>query len=168
MFDIGFWEVVLVIVIGLIVLGPERLPTAARTLGRWVGWARRSAQNLRDEVEDSLDAGDLREDFKSFRHEVDAFRSEVDSARGEIVRGGRQLRAEVEGDDTTQRAPRESRTNTGPGDADWDQHGEMDGGRRLRVETGDDSPAVDAVGENTAERDGGDAPLAAADTESHE
>ena len=35
MFDIGFWELTVIAVIGLIVLGPERLPVVARTLGTW-------------------------------------------------------------------------------------------------------------------------------------
>ena len=41
MFDIGFTEIVLVAVVALIVIGPERLPAVARTLGFWVGKVRR-------------------------------------------------------------------------------------------------------------------------------
>ena len=37
MFDIGFWELSLIAVIALLILGPERLPRAARELGLWVG-----------------------------------------------------------------------------------------------------------------------------------
>ena len=40
MFDIGFLEIVIIAAIALIVLGPERLPRAARTAGMWVGRAR--------------------------------------------------------------------------------------------------------------------------------
>ena len=51
MFDIGFWELLLIFSIALIVLGPERLPTAARTVGRWTGRARAFVRNLTTELE---------------------------------------------------------------------------------------------------------------------
>ena len=51
MFDIGFWELLLILSIALIVLGPERLPTAARTVGRWTGRARAFVRNLTTELE---------------------------------------------------------------------------------------------------------------------
>lgn len=51
MFDIGFWELLLIFSIALIVLGPERLPAAARTVGRWTGRARAFARNLTTELE---------------------------------------------------------------------------------------------------------------------
>ena len=51
MFDIGFTELMLLAVIGMVVIGPERLPGVARTLGRTVGKARRFMQNqLEQEV----------------------------------------------------------------------------------------------------------------------
>ena len=36
MFDIGFWELLLIAIIGLVVLGPERLPVAIRTVRNWI------------------------------------------------------------------------------------------------------------------------------------
>ena len=47
MFDMGFWEVVLIFVILLIVVGPERLPKLARTVGLWVGKARTMVSSVR-------------------------------------------------------------------------------------------------------------------------
>ncbi|WP_250655267.1 Sec-independent protein translocase protein TatB [Alkalimarinus coralli] len=61
MFDIGFLELVLIAVLALLVLGPERLPHAARTAGRWVGKAKRMASNLTEEVDRQLKAEELRE-----------------------------------------------------------------------------------------------------------
>lgn len=46
MFDIGFAELILLAGLGLIVLGPQRLPRAAAQLGRWVGQARRMSRTL--------------------------------------------------------------------------------------------------------------------------
>lgn len=54
MFDIGFWEIVLIAGIALLVLGPERLPRAATTVGRWVGQARRLARGLQTQIREEL------------------------------------------------------------------------------------------------------------------
>ena len=51
MFDIGFWELILIFALGLMILGPERLPRVARTAGQWVAQARRLATNLQRELE---------------------------------------------------------------------------------------------------------------------
>ncbi|UZE96759.1 Sec-independent protein translocase protein TatB [Alkalimarinus alittae] len=64
MFDIGFLELVLIAVLALLVLGPERLPHAARTAGKWVGKAKRMASNLTEEVDRQLKAEELRERIK--------------------------------------------------------------------------------------------------------
>lgn len=60
MFDIGFWEVVLIGMLALIVIGPERLPGVARTLGHWVGRARRYVEGVKSEVEKELDTTELK------------------------------------------------------------------------------------------------------------
>lgn len=60
MFDIGFMEVVVIGVVALIVLGPERLPIAARTLGKFLGKARASWENLRSEVEREIEIEKLK------------------------------------------------------------------------------------------------------------
>ncbi len=54
MFDIGFAELLIVAVVALIVLGPERLPTALRTLGLWLGRIRRSVGNIQREISEEL------------------------------------------------------------------------------------------------------------------
>jgi len=61
MFDLGFWEISLIIVIGLLVLGPERLPRAARTFGLWVGKARRTLAEVKRDIDRELDAAELKE-----------------------------------------------------------------------------------------------------------
>jgi sec-independent protein translocase protein TatB len=64
MFDIGFLELVLVGIVALLVLGPERLPTAARTAGKWVGKARRMVSQVSQEIDRELKADELREKLK--------------------------------------------------------------------------------------------------------
>lgn len=55
MFDVGFWELVLVFGMGLMILGPERLPKVAAQVGRWVNRARRTASQLRRQLEAEID-----------------------------------------------------------------------------------------------------------------
>ncbi|MFZ5935193.1 Sec-independent protein translocase protein TatB [Pseudomonas sp. HS6-2] len=59
MFEIGFSELLLVGIVALLVLGPERLPVAARTLGRGLGQARRAMNGLRAQMEREIDMPNL-------------------------------------------------------------------------------------------------------------
>lgn len=58
MFDVGFAELVLLFMLGLIVLGPEKLPRIAAQIGRWVGRARRTATQLRYQLEREINLDD--------------------------------------------------------------------------------------------------------------
>jgi sec-independent protein translocase protein TatB len=60
MFEVGFSELIVIAVIALIVLGPERLPKAARMAGGFLGKARRSFESLKMEVERELEADELK------------------------------------------------------------------------------------------------------------
>ncbi len=64
MFDIGFLELVIIAVLALLILGPERLPKAAQTVGRWVGKARRMASTFSEEIDRQLEIDALREQLK--------------------------------------------------------------------------------------------------------
>lgn len=59
MFDIGPGELLLVAIIGLLVLGPQRLPKVAAELGKWVGRARRTATQLRRQLEREIELSEL-------------------------------------------------------------------------------------------------------------
>lgn len=54
MSGVGFWELVLVFLIGLLVLGPERLPRVAHQLGTWLGQARRMTRMMKRQLEEEL------------------------------------------------------------------------------------------------------------------
>lgn len=58
MFDIGFWELGLIAVVGLLVIGPERLPDVARTIGKWVGSARRLINSVQAEINTEVNKAD--------------------------------------------------------------------------------------------------------------
>jgi sec-independent protein translocase protein TatB len=60
MFGISFGELLLIGLIALLVLGPERLPGAARTAGLWIGRLKRSFNAIKMEVEREIGADDIR------------------------------------------------------------------------------------------------------------
>lgn len=60
MFDVGFSELLLVALVALLVLGPERLPGAARTAGLWVGRLKRGLAAMKAEVEREIGADEIR------------------------------------------------------------------------------------------------------------
>ncbi|EGV30963.1 Sec-independent protein translocase protein tatB-like protein [Thiorhodococcus drewsii AZ1] len=60
MFDIGFTELLLIGVVALVVLGPERLPKVARVAGMWVGKARRTLTSVKQEIDRELKAEELK------------------------------------------------------------------------------------------------------------
>src|SRR5690554_8134748 len=64
MFDIGFIELLICGIIALLVLGPERLPGAARAAGRWIGGARRMVGQITSELDRELKAEEMRTGLK--------------------------------------------------------------------------------------------------------
>ncbi len=60
MFDIGFLELAIIAVVGLIVIGPERLPEVARTVGTWVGRFRRFVTSVKSDIDRELRQEELR------------------------------------------------------------------------------------------------------------
>ena len=60
MFDIGFLELAIIAVVGLIVIGPERLPEVARTVGTWVGRFRRFVTSVKSDIDRELRQDELR------------------------------------------------------------------------------------------------------------
>ena len=85
MFDVGFTEILLLSLVGLMVLGPERLPRVARTLGGMARKARSSWLSLKRSIEAEMRAEELKEPLKHFENEikgtVDDLKSGVDSIK---------------------------------------------------------------------------------------
>ncbi len=71
MFDASFLEIVLILLVALIVIGPERLPRVARTIGLWVGRARAMFNTMRDEVEREIQIDELRKAERDLKEDLD-------------------------------------------------------------------------------------------------
>lgn len=88
MFDLGFSELLLVAVVALIVLGPERLPKAARFAGLWVRRARSQWDSVKSELERELAADELKRNVQESRDVMrelgDSMRNTGDEARREF------------------------------------------------------------------------------------
>ena len=83
MFDIGFSELLVIAVVALIVLGPERLPKAARFAGLWVRRARAQWYSVKDELERELASEELKRNLKDAQDALRDTEQRIrDSARG--------------------------------------------------------------------------------------
>jgi sec-independent protein translocase protein TatB len=60
MFDVGFWELAVIMVVALLVIGPERLPRVARTVGLWLGRARSAFNSVKSDIDRELRAEELK------------------------------------------------------------------------------------------------------------
>lgn len=99
MFDIGFSELLLVAVISLLVLGPERLPGAVRTASTWLRSIRRSFNEVRDELEREINTAELERDLDDYNksilkqisdtgaelnHDIEAARSNLQDLQADV------------------------------------------------------------------------------------
>ena len=77
MFDIGFWELCLVGLVALLVIGPERLPKAARIAGFWVGKARHTIAAVKIEINHELQAEEMRQILKEQQDDLQTMMDET-------------------------------------------------------------------------------------------
>lgn len=90
MFDIGFSELLVCFLVALVVLGPERLPKLARTLGRWSGQAKVYLRNLTSELDREARLMELKQQVedaqKLIRSEAESMRSSVQQTVDNITK----------------------------------------------------------------------------------
>ena len=72
MFDVGFFELCIIGVVALLVIGPDKLPKAARTAGLWVGRAKRMVARVKSDIDAEIRQDELKE-LQEFREAKDAF-----------------------------------------------------------------------------------------------
>ncbi len=79
MFDIGFAELMIIGIVGLLVIGPDRLPETLRTGALWMGRARRTYSKFRRELEEEIGADDIRRELHN-----EAILEELKGARDQL------------------------------------------------------------------------------------
>ncbi|CAM3957261.1 Sec-independent protein translocase protein TatB [Vibrio aerogenes CECT 7868] len=84
MFDIGFWELVLIFVVALVVLGPERMPSAIRSVGRFVRTARQMANSVKDELNRELELNQIQKDLQDAEQTIRKKASEFESSVNQV------------------------------------------------------------------------------------
>ena len=80
MFDIGFIEILLIAVVALLVLGPDKLPGAIRTTGLWIGRLKRSFNNVRSEIEREIGADEIRRQLRN-----EAIMDKIKNTRSQVT-----------------------------------------------------------------------------------
>jgi len=84
MFDVGFWEILLIGIVALVVVGPERLPEVARTVGKWVAKGRRFVAGVKSDLNAEIESGDLHKILGAQKEQIQELKSMVDSTRKEL------------------------------------------------------------------------------------
>jgi len=87
MFDVGFLEILVIGIVSLIVIGPERLPAVARTVGGWVGKAQRFVRGVKSDFANELKTGDLQKIIGDQNSQISELRNLVNDARQELKAG---------------------------------------------------------------------------------
>jgi sec-independent protein translocase protein TatB len=113
MFDIGFWELVILFGLGLMVLGPERLPKVAAKLGRWVGQARNMARHLSNQIRDEIEPFESGLDSvnKAMKKDFSALRPEPGKPAGDAAPATAKPAAENDPASTTSSADGQEKPN---------------------------------------------------------
>ena len=95
MFDVGFSEIVLIAVVALIVIGPERLPKAARTMGLLFGRLQRYVGDVKADISREMELDELRKLQKEVQGAAQEFKTSVESAAQNVHAGVRSVEEQL-------------------------------------------------------------------------
>ena len=98
MFDMGLIEMAMIFVVALLVIGPEKLPQVARTLGKYVAKARRFVAGVRSDIERELHADELRQILKDQSEQIDDLKAVLDDTRKQLHKTARDVVDEMQGE----------------------------------------------------------------------
>ncbi|WP_413508710.1 Sec-independent protein translocase protein TatB [Serratia proteamaculans] len=106
MFDIGFSELLLVLVIGLVVLGPERLPVAVRTVSGWIRALRSLAASVQNELSQELKLQELQDSLKKVEKAgMQNLSPELKASMDELKDAAESLKRSYQGDSDNKTEP---------------------------------------------------------------
>jgi sec-independent protein translocase protein TatB len=95
MFDVGFSEIVLIGVVALVVIGPERLPKAARTMGLLFGRLQRYVTDVKADISREMELDELRKLQKQVQGAAQELKTSVESAARDVQEGVRSVETEL-------------------------------------------------------------------------
>jgi sec-independent protein translocase protein TatB len=95
MFDVGFSEIVVIGVVALIVIGPERLPKAARTMGLLFGRLQRYVTEVKADISREMELDELRKLQKQVQGAAQELKTSVESAAQSVHEGVRSVETEL-------------------------------------------------------------------------
>ncbi len=105
MFDIGFSELVVIGVVALVVIGPERLPKVARTLGVLFGRMQRYVTQVKSDISREMEMAELGKVKSEFESAARSFKSEVETQSAEMEKEMRDAQASIERELASKAAP---------------------------------------------------------------
>ena len=95
MFDIGFSEILVIAVVALVVIGPERLPKTARTLGLLFGRLQRYVNEVKADINREMELDELRRLQREMQGAAQEFEQSVKSAADDVASGVRNVEREL-------------------------------------------------------------------------
>jgi len=96
MFDVGFWELGLIGLISLLVIGPEKLPKVARLSGFWIGKTKSMVANVKAEISEELKAEELRQLMQQHITDENNLTTQAREVMDEISSASEELKTSVE------------------------------------------------------------------------
>jgi sec-independent protein translocase protein TatB len=105
MFDVGFSELVVIALVALIVIGPERLPRVARTVGALLGRAQRYINDVKADIQREVDLEELKNIRDTFQEAAKSVEESVTKAGEELQAAGESLNQSVTGAGETKAEP---------------------------------------------------------------
>jgi sec-independent protein translocase protein TatB len=96
MFDFGFSKLLLLGIVALVVIGPERLPRVARTMGHLYGRLQRYVTQVKSDIHREMEAADLGKMKTEFESAARSFQSEVESTARDVEQQARETQASIE------------------------------------------------------------------------
>lgn len=120
MFDIGFFELCVIGVVALLVLGPERLPRAARQAGLWVGRAKRMITQVKRDIDNEIRQEEMSElkDLKEAKESLSKTRESMNSFKEDLNQQVDTDKPASAGKSADKHSTAQSKPNTGPGAGD--------------------------------------------------
>lgn len=138
MFDFSFGELAVIGAVALVVLGPERLPKVARTVGDWVGKAQRYVNQVKSDINREMELSELKKLQEEARAAAQSFQSSVESSVSGLQQDLSQTAASLEGQSAASAT-----------DYSWDGAGDS-WSRNMFTRRYKSGPSVDELAEEVA------------------